>query len=34
VHHHGRAVVLAAMAYGGCVGLAGLMPQLWLVAVQ
>jgi MFS family permease len=21
------------MAYGGCVGLAGLMPQLWLVAV-
>jgi len=33
VHHHGRAVVLAAMAYGGCVGLAGLMPHLWLVAV-
>lgn len=33
VHHHGRAIVLAAAAYGACVGLAGLMPSLWLVAV-
>lgn len=31
VHHHGRAIVLAAAAYGGCVGLAGLMPSFWLV---
>jgi MFS family permease len=33
VHHHGRAIVLAAAAYGGCVGLAGLMPSIWLVGV-
>jgi MFS family permease len=33
VHHHGRAIVLAAAAYGLCVGLAGLMPSIWLVAV-
>jgi MFS family permease len=32
VHHHGRAIVLAAAAYGACVGLAGLMPSIWLVA--
>jgi MFS family permease len=32
VHHHGRAIVVAAAAYGGCVGLAGLMPSIWLVA--
>ncbi len=32
VHHHGRAVVLAAAAYGGFVALAGLMPSIWLVA--
>jgi MFS family permease len=33
VHHHGRAVVIAAAAYGACIGVAGLMPNLWLVAV-
>ena len=33
VHHHGRAIVVAAAAYGACVGLAGLMPSIWLVAV-
>ena len=26
VHHHGRAIVLAAAAYGGCIALAGLSP--------
>jgi MFS family permease len=31
IHHHGRAIVVAAMAYGLCVGLAGLMPSIWLV---
>jgi MFS family permease len=33
VHHHGRAIVVAAAAYGGCVALAGVMPSVWLVAV-
>ncbi|WP_435768906.1 MFS transporter [Nocardioides sp. SYSU DS0651] len=32
VHHHGRAIVLAAAGYGGFVALAGLMPSIWLVA--
>jgi len=32
VHHHGRAIVLAAAAYGGFIALAGLMPSIWLVA--
>jgi MFS family permease len=32
VHHHGRAIVIAAAAYGGFVALAGLMPSIWLVA--
>lgn len=31
IHHHGRAIVIAAAAYGACVGLAGLMPSIWLV---
>ena len=31
VHHHGRAIVVAATAYGGFVALAGLMPSIWLV---
>ena len=31
MHHHGRAIVIAAMAYGACVGVAGLMPNIWLV---
>jgi MFS family permease len=33
VHHHGRAIVIAAAAYGGAIGLAGLMPSFWLVLV-
>jgi MFS family permease len=33
VHHHGRAIVIAAAAYGAFVGVAGLMPNIWLVAV-
>lgn len=33
VHHHGRAIVLAASVFGLFVGLAGLMPNLWLVAL-
>ncbi len=33
VHHHGRAIVIAAAAYGGFVALAGLMPSIWLVGV-
>ena len=31
IHHHGRAIVIAAAAYGGFVALAGLMPAIWLV---
>jgi MFS family permease len=31
VHHHGRAIVVAAAAYGAMIGLAGLMPSIWLV---
>lgn len=31
VSRHGRAIVVAAAAYGACVGLAGLMPSIWLV---
>ena len=33
VHHHGRAIVVAAAAYGGAICLAGLMPSFWLVLV-
>jgi MFS family permease len=33
VHHHGRAIVLAAATYGAFVALAGLMPSIWLVGV-
>ena len=33
VHHHGRAIVLAAAAYGAAIAVAGLMPSLALVAV-
>ena len=32
-HHHGRAIVVAAMAYGGFIAVAGLMPNIWLVAL-
>lgn len=30
VHHHGRAVTLAAAAWGASIGVAGLMPNAWL----
>lgn len=33
VHHHGRAIVLAAAAYGLAIAGAGLMPSIWWVAV-
>ena len=33
VDRHGRVIVIAAAAYGGCIAVAGLMPELWLVAV-
>jgi MFS family permease len=33
VHLHGRAIVVAAAAYGGCVAVAGLMPSIWLMAL-
>ena len=33
VHHHGRAIVLAAAAYGGFIAVAGLMPSIWLVGL-
>jgi MFS family permease len=31
IHHHGRAVVIAAAAWGAAVALAGLMPSIWLL---
>jgi len=31
VHHHGRAIVIAASVWGGSIALAGLMPSIWLV---
>lgn len=31
VHHHGRAIVIAASAWGASIALAGLMPSMWLV---
>jgi MFS family permease len=33
VHHHGRAIVLAAAAYGLFIGLVGLAPNIWTVMV-
>jgi len=33
VHHHGRAIVVAAAAYGLMLALAGVMPSVWLVLV-
>ncbi len=33
VHHHGRAIVVAAAAYGLMIALAGVMPSIWLVAL-
>jgi MFS family permease len=31
VHHHGRAIVIAAMGWGTAVALAGVAPNIWLV---
>jgi MFS family permease len=31
VHHHGRAIVVAAACYGGFIALAGLAPTIWLL---
>jgi MFS family permease len=31
VHHHGRAVVIAAMGWGAAIALAGISPQIWMV---
>jgi MFS family permease len=33
IHHHGRAIVVAAAIYGLMIGLAGLMPSIWLVGL-
>ena len=33
VHHHGRAIVISAAAYGAMVAFAGLMPNIWLFAL-
>jgi len=33
VHHHGRAVTLAAAGWGAFIGIAGLMPNAWLAIV-
>jgi MFS family permease len=33
ISHHGRAIVVAAAIYGAMIGLAGLMPSIWLVGV-
>jgi MFS family permease len=33
IHHHGRAIVIAAASYGGFVAVAGLMPSIWLMAL-
>ena len=30
VHHHGRAIVVAASVYGACIALAGWSPSIWL----
>ena len=33
VHHHGRAIVIAAAAYGACIALAGLAPSFGVALV-
>ncbi|MBB6566118.1 MFS transporter [Kribbella sandramycini] len=33
VHHHGRAVVLAAACWGAAIGVAGLAPNIWFALV-
>ena len=34
VHHHGRAIVIAAAAYGACIALAGLAPSFGVALVS
>ncbi|TDD46806.1 MFS transporter [Kribbella antibiotica] len=33
VHHHGRAVVMAAACWGAAIGIAGLAPNIWFAIV-
>jgi MFS family permease len=33
IHHHGRAIVIAAMTYGAAIGLVGLAPDIWVALV-
>ena len=33
VHHHGRAIVIAAVFYGGCIAVAGWSPSIWLAVL-
>jgi MFS family permease len=33
VHHHGRAVVVSAIVWGGSIGLVGLAPNIWWALV-
>ena len=33
VHHHGRAIVIAAALYGACIAAAGLSPSIWLAVL-
>jgi MFS family permease len=33
VHRHGRAIVIAAALYGGCIALAGWSPTIWLAVL-
>jgi MFS family permease len=33
VHHHGRAIVIAAVLYGGCIAVAGWSPSIWLAVL-
>jgi MFS family permease len=33
VHHHGRAIVLAALGYGAAIALMGLAPNVWVAAL-
>jgi MFS family permease len=34
IHHHGRAVVLAAIAWGAAIAVAGMAPSAWLALVM
>ena len=33
VHHHGRAIVIAAITWGAAIGVAGLAPSVWFAVV-